>query len=180
MASRLLAGSGRNGGQLATCPVFGDDRQILGLKYEGFHGRCPDQPCPNCGAFKPRCVVAFRFMHSPAMAGDFDPPALLGGRTPNDNDKCENFALSFFDSVDSARTKYRSLAQRVDAESRYGGHIGKISISESDGLMSEPSRRGHMDLHPEDVASFLARVDAYCEASVTDDEPLTGQQSNAP
>jgi hypothetical protein len=60
------------------------------------------------------------------------------------------------------------LSERIDAAARYGDHIAEILIEENDGLLSEPSGSGHMDLHEEESATFTKRVTSYA--------PLVGQE----
>jgi len=104
-------------------------------------------------------------MHNPASDGNFDPPALWGVSEPRPKEKCDRFALSFFDSVESAQARFRSLAKREDAASRYGDHVGELAIVEEDGLMSDPTASGHMDLHPKEGALFTGRVASYAKAA---------------
>lgn len=128
---------------------------------------CADQPCPNPKKFCGRSVRAYRFMHSPANEGtDFTAPALTCYPPPGAGTRCDAFALSFFDTVENARQKYRILAERVDAEARYGGFVGEILLMESDGVCSTPNHDGHFGLHPETTALFAERVVAYSAAGV--------------
>lgn len=100
-------------------------------------------------------------MHNQATEDDFVPPAII------DEDfapivPCKRFALSFFKDVDSAREYFRTkLATREDAAARYGDCIGEIDLLISDGLLSEPDLKGHMDLHQEDGVIFAQRVRGY-------------------
>lgn len=75
------------------------------------------------------------------------------------------FALSFFETLDAARRRYRSLAERVDAPARYGTHVGMIQLLPADGMISEPSKDGHMDLHPENDIGFAGRIAGYSSAT---------------
>jgi hypothetical protein len=130
------------------------------LRYLAYLSACPDQPCPNPGQFSARDVGAFRFMHKVATEADFVPPAIVVGVKPKE--KCGGFALSFFDTLANARSKFRSLAKRIDAASRYGDHVGEIDLVAADGLMCVPNAKtGHFDLHQDDAASFAHRVTTY-------------------
>ena len=98
-------------------------------------------------------------MHNVARPENFVPVGVLpGARTPAE---CCHFALSFFATVDQARTKFEALAGRVDAKSRYGTHVGKVNIESGDGVLSEPSKSGHLDLHENEGIEFVARVEEY-------------------
>lgn len=134
------------------------------LKYEYELKQRPDQPCPRMKDFAPRDRKAFRYMHRPATEeGDFEPPAIVDGGVKT-RDKCGRMALSFFESVNAARERWKSLEEREDAEERYGGHIGEIDLVKSDGLMSEPSPTGHINLHQDRDARFAGRVVRYFRA----------------
>jgi hypothetical protein len=113
----------------------------------------------------PRDRTVYRFLHSPASDDrDFTPIAFRGGDAPRQGARCDHFALSFFESLELARKRYRSLAARLDAESRYGSHIGRLELVSADGRVSEPGRDGHMALHPEAEARFAYRVSEYYSA----------------
>ena len=133
----------------------------MALRYFEYLTNCPDQPCPNQDAFAPRQLVAFRFMHSPATEErDFAPPAIIDG--VKRRDRCGRFALSFFETLEAALRRYARLAERVDAGSRYGSHIGEIALAETDGLMSVPDAASrHVDLHPNEGVTFVPRVTKY-------------------
>jgi hypothetical protein len=135
----------------------------MALKYAEHLGGCPE-PCPHPGKFERRSRIGFRFLHNAATGDDFIPAAIKDG--PRVDEPCDGFALSFFTDLDAARAKYKRLAIRVDAASRYGDHIGEIALIESDGLMGIPNRAGHFGLHQEDDAVFHGRVVAYNAAKV--------------
>lgn len=94
------------------------------------------------------------------------PPGLLAGQDLRPRDKCGRLALSFFESVDAARKVFEKLDERVDAALQYGGYIGKIDLLPTDGLMSEPSNTGHINLHQEDGVTFATRVVEYYPAKL--------------
>lgn len=147
---------------------------VMALKYATRLKQCPDQPCPCMRSHERRDTLAFRLMHNPAgEEQDFEPPGVMdeAKRGFNRRAKCGRFALSFFDSVESARRTYKVLAEREDAESRYGSHIGEIDLAKTDGLMSLPSAKsGHVNLHQEAGALFAHRVIRYYSALDTDPE----------
>jgi hypothetical protein len=106
-------------------------------------------------------------MHNPAREADFVPPALIHGGVPRPRESCSRFALSFFTSVEAARQKYRRLGDRVNVEEKYGGYIGEIKILEGDGLVSDLSKNGHMDLHENEGSTFKERVANYSPAATS-------------
>lgn len=127
------------------------------LKYKSLLESRPDQPCPCAKAFGQRETVGFRFLKAdPAEENDFVPPAVLA---PRGRDTCAAYALSFFDSFENAQKKFKKLATRVDATSKYGRFIGRVRLSAADGLSSLPTKDGHIDLHPEQNVRFADRVD---------------------
>jgi hypothetical protein len=132
---------------------------MLTLKYAAHLVQRRDQPCPNLDEHQPRDRTAFRLMPMPVAEDDFVPPAIMDG--PKKGDRCGRFALSFFDTPQSASRLYRVLAQREDAALRYGDHIGEIDLVKGDGLMSLPSKKGHINLHQSDQARFAHRVKQY-------------------
>lgn len=141
------------------------------LKYEHELKQRPDQPCPRMKDLAPGDRKAFRFMHNPATeGGDFEPPAIVDGGVKK-RDRCGRLALSFFDSLRSARERWKSLEEREDAADRYGGHVGEIDLVRSDGLMSNPSPTGHINLHQDRDARFAHRVIRYFRAGT--EPPLT-------
>jgi hypothetical protein len=88
------------------------------------------------------------------------PPAILDG--VRGRERCGRFALSFFDTLEAARRRYKKLAERQDAESRYGGYVVELDIAKSDGVASLPNKdTGHIDLHPNEGSTFVPRVKAY-------------------
>lgn len=131
----------------------------LALKHRKYLESCKDQPCPDMETFRAGRCSAYRFMSRPATEKDFDPPAILDG--PKARDKCGRFALSFFETLEFAQNRFASLADRVDAALRYGDHIGLIDIVETDGVLSSPNKRGHINLHPEEGVLFAHRIRSY-------------------
>lgn len=145
------------------------------LKYARELKERPDQPCPCQKKVAPRERRAYRYMHNPATEkGDFEPPAIVDGGVQR-RDRCGRLALSFFESVEAARERWKSLKEREDADSRYGNHIGEIDLVESDGLMSEPNpKTGHIDLYQDADARFADRVISYVPS---DPEPPSANPS---
>jgi hypothetical protein len=136
----------------------------MALKYASHLEGCSEKPCPHPSKFVRRSRIGFRFLHNAATGDDFIPPAIKDG--PRADEPCDGFALSFFADIDAARAKYKKLAVRVDAASRYGDHIGEIALVEADGLMGAPNTKGHFGLHQEDDAIFHGRIVAYNAAKV--------------
>lgn len=143
---------------------FCEGRRVQ-LKYDDYLRTRRDQPCPRKDLEPPRRPGSYRFLRQETETSedDFVPPAIKDG--PKDRDKCDRFALSFFTSLDAARSKYAILAQRLDAASRYGSHIGRLDLTASDGLADEPNGSGHFNLHPAEEASFTDRVLEYYDAT---------------
>ena len=129
----------------------------MALKYQSNLETRPDQPCPCRDSFAPREMVAFRFLkNNPANASDFVPPAAMN---PSQRDTCGSYALSFFDTEENAFKRFKKLNKKVDARAKYGEFVGKLKLSESDGLLSAPSRDGHLDLHQHENVDFASRVE---------------------
>jgi hypothetical protein len=114
------------------------------FKYAAQLGACKKQPCPNHSRYAPRQVRAYRWMNHPPTSNDFVPVAI---RDSMPNPSCDHWNLSFFDTVPNAEAKWNELDERVDAENRYGGHIGAIDLTHVDGASCLPASTGHFGLH---------------------------------
>ena len=125
-------------------------------KYVNYHPTCPDQPCLAIGKFTQRNFSAFRFTHNPPIERDFLPPAIIDG--PKASDACGRFALSFFDTVLAAQTKFHKLNKKFNAVEKYGGYISQFDITGTDGEASQAcTRTGHIDLHEYTACDFSNR-----------------------
>jgi len=152
-----------------------DTEKISGvnLKYAAELRTRPDQPCPCKEKFQQRSATVYRFLRNAATESDFEPK--VENITPKS--KCTCYAVSFFDTLESAQRRYSSLAASNDdggatARDRFGDHIGEIVIGPDDGLMNFPHpRSGHVELHPAASALFASRVVVYtpCEYAESDD-----------
>jgi hypothetical protein len=138
---------------------------MVALKYEADLKLRPDQPCPCFTRFGQRKLTAFRYVHNEASESDFLPVAKLDGVKPKD--KCSKFALSFFVTIEQAAARYEDLVDRLGdrgrAIERYGDHVGRIELSEADGLCCDASSSGHFDLHEATDVDWSNRVEEYVE-----------------
>jgi hypothetical protein len=98
--------------------------------------------------------VAFRWVREPTTADDFIPVGLL----QPERSSCQSYALSFFSSIDAARTKWLSLAKRLDAPNRFGTHVARLDLLPSDGVTSDAGRDGHFSLYEYSGVSLHGRV----------------------
>jgi hypothetical protein len=133
------------------------------LKYGEELLRCSDQPCPRTPKFRPREQPGcFRFLKKgTATDADFIPFAKTEhGQAVPGLRRCDEYALSFFDSLESIRKKWAILMEREDAESRYGTHVGMIDLTQDDGLLGPVAQQsGHLSLHEYGSApAFAPRI----------------------
>jgi hypothetical protein len=97
-------------------------------------------------------------MNNVATNANFIPTALLSGNS----DQCSYWALSFFDSVASARSKFQTFISRgIDAKAVYGDHIGEIELKLNDGVTSSPGGSGHFELHEDSSFNHMGRIVNY-------------------
>ncbi len=133
----------------------------MSLKYDKLLNQRPDQPCPCTKAFIARARTAFRLMRNPPKNDkDFVPPPMMPGGNLAPRDPCDRLALSFFDTPDAAQRLFNVMHKRLNENTvkRYGDHIGEIDLVVTDGIMSEPDQKGHINLHQETNAEFAHRV----------------------
>jgi hypothetical protein len=135
----------------------------VGLKYADELPRCVVQPCSCLQNHVPRQLVLFRVVHKDATEADFVPVCKMPGRTSHGTPQCSNLALSFFNTLNNARRRYRDLVSRgIDMVARSGDHIGQIDILQTDGHLSKkPSSTGHLNLFQDEAAVFAHRVKDY-------------------
>lgn len=123
------------------------------FKYQASLGTC-SQPCPDPGRFTPQSRTAFRFVHWPMTANDFLPVAQLDPRRGG----CQAHSLSFFTSVEKARTRWQLLSERINAAKKLGEWLAQIDLTPQDGIMCAPDAHGHFDLHEYVGVAFSSRV----------------------
>ncbi len=131
------------------------------LKYGELLNQRPDQPCPCAKAFVARVRTAFRLMRNPPTNDkDFVPPPMMPGGNLGPRDPCDRLALSFFDTHHAAQRLFNVMHKRLNENTvkRYGDHIGEIDLVATDGIMSEPDQKGHINLHQDINAEFAPRV----------------------
>jgi hypothetical protein len=117
-------------------------------KYIAALAVIPDCPPGHCA---PKHLTAYRFVYSPDPANESFLPQ--GKKKParmfeGDNEtRCSLMALSIFTTTLKAKRKYKTLARKYDARALLGTHIAAVAIDPTHGLVSPPSKSGHMDLH---------------------------------
>jgi hypothetical protein len=126
------------------------------LKYLEYLNKYPDCPPQN---FKEVSRVSFRWIIAADHPNNFT-PLNLGQEPParmlDETDKmCKGYGLSFFDSLDNAFERYKSLYQKKRQHQREqfkedkGTLIGEIKIDKADGIANEPDvyNYGHFTFH---------------------------------
>ena len=107
-----------------------------------------DCPPPHC---QPRSGEWFRIVFADNDAKSFLPPYQMNPqRALEPGESCDYWALTFFDTPQSACRKYSYLAKVLKDRMKlfFGDYIAKVQVSEQDGVASLPSKRsGHINLH---------------------------------
>jgi hypothetical protein len=148
----------------------------VNLKYAKELQGCREQPCPG-KKYAKRTMTAYRWMHNKAIENDFEPLP-----EHKESGKCAGFAISFWETLEIAQEKYKSIASFNDdggatARDKYGDHIGEIDLCEDDGLVTLPNGNGHISLHCAKDAKFTGRVNAYTRCTYL--EQFAGKKRNA-
>lgn len=116
------------------------------LKYQKYTKNIPNCPPSEC---KPANMEAFRFVF-----GDIDHrnnflPALLikpARRLSKDSDRCSGYALSFFNTLEKAKSRYFELRKKhKNIGKNLGSHIAKGFINKTDSIVTEINKIGHFD-----------------------------------
>lgn len=86
-----------------------------------------------------------------------DPKRVLKFTT--EQEKCSGYALSFFDTLEHARSRYRALVRNFrKIEQKLGTHVAKVQIDETDGVCSETGRDGHFAVHEYPTTNFMRKI----------------------
>lgn len=132
----------------------------MALKYAQQVASLPECPPASC-----RCVerVAFRFVFVERSGSDNCLPVLMlkpqRALKWEAHRHCSGWALSFFISAETAKTKYQSLKlQGVQVERMIGDGLAVVDIQENDGIQTEPAEDGHFDFHEYDGNSLADRL----------------------
>lgn len=89
---------------------------------------------------------AFRFVHFPVAADDFDPPAVRNKPMPPRG--CGDWALSMFVSTATAQEFHRKLRQLPNPNivKKIGDHLAVGKLQPAFGRATKPTKNGHFDL----------------------------------
>ncbi len=141
----------------------GDCDHAMPIKYAAELPRCPKAGCGCLERHEPRTLTAFRLMHRPATEADFVPTVKMPDAPPARTVQCSNLALSFFNTLHKARSRYSDFIDRGgDALARFGDRIGEIGLLPSDGMLSlKPASSGHLNLYQSVEAIFTNRPIQY-------------------
>lgn len=117
--------------------------------------------CPPQSA-TPSDVRAFRLVNSPIQCPrDFLPVAVLTpSRQFTGRRRCTSWALSFFESVETAETLFRAY-QRTNPQfhKTVGTHIAAGNLQRQDGLITPPDGTGHFSLFENAETDFTDRFE---------------------
>jgi hypothetical protein len=142
------------GGQIAVQQLGKMGRQ---LKYASILSKLTDCP-PAKGA--PLKREAFRFVKS-IHNESFLPVGVMNPRRlnhPNAQLCCSSAALSMFTSEGAARAKYKQLCSDHPNFAKIAGNqLAKGELHEQDGVQTEPTKAGHIDLHEYAGSNLLRR-----------------------
>jgi hypothetical protein len=116
---------------------------------------------PNCppDTTSERNYTAYRYVHSPITSNNFIPVAISSpSRNFGPGVPCSAFGLSLWASEQQAMEKYEKLKRscKMIRES-IGTHLARGDISSSDGLSSEVSKSGHIDLFEYSTCNLESR-----------------------
>lgn len=108
--------------------------------------------CPADSHTPKDIETVYRLVKSETLTEkDFQPPAILDPARAivcADKRKCSMYALSLFDSTTNIKNNFNKLKKRhQNIEKSIGGIIAKGPITQEDGLSSQFTSKGHMDLH---------------------------------
>jgi len=134
------------------------------FKYQKQIESIPNYPSSAC---KPMNIEAFRFVFEDMNhINNFLPVLLIKPmrRLPTYSARCSGYALSFFTTLEKARSRYLELKKRgiKNIEENLGTHIAKGTIDETDGVVSEINKSGHFDLHEFKNTDLKRKFDAAC------------------
>ncbi len=133
------------------------------FKYQKQIENIPNCPPPAC---RPVNTQAFRFVFEDTNhRNNFLPVLLISPKRQlsKNTEKCSGYALSFFNSLEKARSRYLKL-KRVNRNigKLLGTHIAKGFINETDGLASEADKCGHFDLYEVENADLKKKFCVIC------------------
>lgn len=106
------------------------------------------ESCPPATA-KAVSVKAFRFVKEPRTAACFLPQGKKSPRRVLDakaHEQCSLLGLSMFNSEQAARNRYEILKKSISNVKRsLGTHLAMGSLTEVDGVATDPNEAGHFD-----------------------------------
>jgi hypothetical protein len=134
-------------------------------KYRNIISALYNCPPYNCYSAE---IDAFRFVHKDINhENNFLPGILIKpNRTNDQSDKfiCSYCGLSFFSSIDQAKTRYSKLRFSKKIAKIIGTHIAHGKLAPDDGVITPPNEEGHFDLHEFESANLKTKFTIICEA----------------
>lgn len=143
------------------------------LKYHDDLSRFPD--CPPIDSFGRTCTVYCLVFQAEAETKlNFLPVAL----NPNSKNmlartRCSGYSLSFWDKMQDLLDRFisqnyrkaekegKTIQKKYHVPPAIGTHIAELNIQESDGRMSQPNDKGHIDFHPFEGIDLHERITQY-------------------
>lgn len=132
------------------------------FKYHAEIESIPD--CPPAD-YKSQKLRAFRFVFGDSNhQNNFHPVLVIKPKRKNNrrfrrnSAKCQGYGLSLFNSLENAQKKYLDLIDSYPTiHQTIGTHIAEGVIEESDGVVSEVNRDGHLTLHESESADLTSK-----------------------
>lgn len=131
---------------------------VTNLKYKAEVSGLADCPPLACAG---RRTSLFRFVRKDLdHPKNFQPPAVQdpARKFRGDVACCSSYALSFFETVEAARSKYEGIRKRHPGiHELLGTHLAEVSIQKEDGLLT-PAKSRHVDLHEYEGIDLVPRA----------------------
>ncbi len=81
----------------------------------------------------------------------------------SDFDKCENYALSFHDTLENSQLHFSKLTNRFkNLKKLLGTHIAKGRLEDMDGIGSKNDKIGHFNFHHTNNCNFNQKFKIIC------------------
>lgn len=131
------------------------------FKYQVYLDEC-DCECPPLETFIETSRKCFRWVHQDIHhSNNFLPVGLIetSRKADNCNELCGFYALSFFETLERAEARYRSLCGKYATFSeRIGTAVAVGEIYPRDGVASRPAGKWrHFDLHEFENCNLVTR-----------------------